>query len=337
MTSLSDKAENALNETRTLILGAQVLVGFSFQAGFQPGFTRLPLAAQELEILGLGLMLVAVGLLIAPSSFHQIVAGGHDTPGVIAYTGRIAALALLPFAIGIGLDAYIAGLVVVGGGAAAVGLGVAGTAFALFFWYGLDWAWRLRDGPRQDVMTDQPEPEATPLETRIKQVLMEARVVLPGAQALLGFQLAAMLTDAFAQLPRASQYVHLASLGLLAVTIVLLMAPTAFHRIVERGEDTERLHRFSTAMVLAALVPLGLGLSSDFYVVANKVLQAPGLALALAAVSLVFFYGLWFGVTLAVRARGASRHGVASGPRRARGRGTLPDLEPEARVSRAAR
>ena len=28
----------------------------------------------------------------------------------------------------------------------------------------------------------------TPLGTRIKQVLMEARVVLPGAQALLGFQ-----------------------------------------------------------------------------------------------------------------------------------------------------
>jgi len=33
VTSVSDKAENAFNETRMLILGAQVLVGFNFQAG----------------------------------------------------------------------------------------------------------------------------------------------------------------------------------------------------------------------------------------------------------------------------------------------------------------
>ncbi|HEY1291936.1 MAG TPA: DUF6328 family protein [Chloroflexota bacterium] len=306
MTSVSDKAENALNETRMLILGAQVLVGFSFQAVFQPGFDRLPPPAQEFELLGLGLMLIAVGLLIAPGAFHQIVENGNDTQRLVVYTGRVATLALLPFAIGIGLEAYIAGLVVIGA-PAAVALGVLGTGFALFFWYGLDLAIRPGDGARGGSMKEPPAEAATPLETRIKQVLMEARVVLPGAQALLGFQLAAMLTDAFEKLPKSSQYVHLASLSLLAITIVFLMAPAAFHRIVERGEDTERLHRFSTAMVLGALVPLGLGLAGDFYVVANKVLGAPGTALALAAASLVFYYGLWFGVTLAVRARARGR------------------------------
>jgi hypothetical protein len=306
MTRLSDKAENALNETRILILGAQVLVGFNFQAAFQPGFDRLPAFAQQLGIVGLGLMLVATELLIAPGAFHQIAEAGHDTPRLIAFTGRIAALALLPFAIGIGLEVFIAGLVVVGD-TAALALGALGTAFALFFWYGLDWAWRLRSGRSSSEMTDPSMHEPTALETRIKQVLMEARVVLPGAQALLGFQLAAMLTDAFPRLPKSSQYVHLVSLALLAVTIVLLMAPTAFHRIVEQGEDTERLHRFASVMVLAALVPLGLGLAADFYVVAEKVLDRPASALALAAVSLVFFFGLWFGVTLAARTRGDTR------------------------------
>lgn len=306
MTSLSDKSENALNETRTLILGAQVLVGFSFQASFQPGFDRLPASAQQLEILGLGLMLVATGLLIAPGAFHQIVEAGNDTPRLVGYTGRIAALALLPFALGIGVEAYIAGLIVIGD-AAAVVLGVVGTLFAVFFWYGLDWAWRLRERP-SSAMKERQVQEPTGLETRIKQVLMEARVVLPGAQALLGFQLAAMLTDAFVRLPKSSQYVHLASLGLMAVTIVFLMAPTAFHRIVERGEDTERLHRFATTMVVAALIPLGLGLAGDFYVVVERVLNSPETAIAFAAVSLVFFFGLWFGVTLAIRGRRDPAH-----------------------------
>ena len=300
---LADKAENALNETRMLVLGAQVLVGFNFQSTFQPGFEKLPADAQHLKLLGLGLMLLAVGLLLAPCAFHQIVERGNDSHRLIAFTGRIAAFALLPFAFGIGIELYIASVIALGP-LFAVPLGLVGLVFALFFWYGLDWAWRARDESLGITQEEQRvDDESTSLENKIKQVLTEARVVLPGAQALLGFQLAAMLTDAFPKLPRASQYMHLACLGLLAVTIVLLMAPAAFHRIVERGQDTERLHRFSSVMVLAAMVPLALGLAGDFYVVLAKVLDSPGASIALAGVSLVFFFGLWFGLTLAIRSR----------------------------------
>jgi hypothetical protein len=154
--------------------------------------------------------------------------------------------------------------------------------------------------------------EPTDLANKIKQVLTEARVVLPGAQALLGFQLAAMLTDTFERLPRTSQYVHLASLGLVAICIVLLMAPAAFHRIVEQGEDTERLHRFASAMVLSALVPLGFAVSADFYVVASKVLDSSDFAVGLSAVALVFFFGLWFGLTFYVRRRDRAVRGARS-------------------------
>ena len=285
-----------------LTLGAHVLIGFDFQASLQPGFERLPLPAQELKLAGLGLMLIAVGLLLAPGAFHQIVECGNDTPRLIDFTGRVASLALLPFALGIGLEIGIAILIVFDPGLAPIA-GVLGTLFALFFWYGLDWLLRERDRRRGTERARTAVPEPTSLETRIKQVLTEARVVLPGAQALLGFQLAAMLTDAFGRLPRTSQYVHLASLCLLAASIVFLMAPAAFHRIVERGDDTERLHRFSSAMVLAALVPLALGIAGDFYVVAEKILQSSAIAIGLALASLILFFGLWFGLTLALRAR----------------------------------
>jgi hypothetical protein len=305
---LEDKAENALNETRMLILGAQVLIGFNFQSAFQPGFEKLPADAQVLKLLGLALMLLAVGLLIAPCAFHQIVERGNDSQRLIAFTGRVAAFALLPFAFGIGIELYVAATAVLGP-QYAIPLGVAGLLFALFFWYGLDWAWRSRDESLGIAQEAQPMDESTSLENKIKQVLTEARVVLPGAQALLGFQLAAMLTEAFPKLPRTSQYLHLACLGLLAMTIVFLMAPAAFHRIVERGEDTERLHRFASTMVLAAMVPLALGIAGDFYIVLAKVLDAPGVALAFAVSSLVMFFGLWFGLTLVIRTRAEAARG----------------------------
>jgi hypothetical protein len=281
-----------------LILGAQVLVGFAFQATLQPGFEKLPSELQTLKVVGLSLMLVATGLLMAPGVFHQIVEGGNDSTAVIGYTTRIAALALLPFAAGMTIDVYIAAFTVVGAERATIAAVIA-AALALFFWYGLELIQRTRLDvtPRQESMR-----EDTPLETRIKQVLTEARVVLPGAQALLGFQFAAFLQDAFTRLPKSSQMLHLASLGLIAAAIVFLMAPAAFHRLVEQGEDTERVHSFASVMLICAMVPLALGIALDFYVVLLKVLDSPQLALALASASLVFFYGLWFGLTLAVRA-----------------------------------
>jgi len=40
----------------------------------------------------------------------------------------------------------------------------------------------------------------TPLETQVDQLLTEARVIIPGVQALLGFQLTVTFTQAFTQL-----------------------------------------------------------------------------------------------------------------------------------------
>src|SRR5438309_12056398 len=95
---LADKAENALDETRMLVLGAQVLIGFGFQGSFQTGFERLPPDAQLLKLLGLGLMLLPAGLLLAPCAYHQIVERGNDSHRRIAYTNRLRSAAVVPVA-----------------------------------------------------------------------------------------------------------------------------------------------------------------------------------------------------------------------------------------------
>lgn len=122
--------------------------------------------------------------------------------------------------------------------------------------------------------------------------------------------------DAFSKLPKSSQILHLCSLMLIAATIVCLMAPAAFHRLVERGEDTDRMHHFASRMLICAMVPLALGIAIDCYVIVAKVLDSVPVAIGMAALTLLFFYGLWFGLTLAVRARSASSPVVNSARRR---------------------
>jgi hypothetical protein len=65
------------------------------------------------------------------------------------------------------------------------------TVLALGAWYALPYASKAAAGRAE---SDMRAPRSTPLATRIEQMLTEARVVLPGAQAMLGFQLAIVLT-----------------------------------------------------------------------------------------------------------------------------------------------
>ena len=118
---------------------------------------------------------------------------------------------------------------------------------------------------------------------------------LPGTQALLGFQVVIFLMQAFDHLPKNLQWMHFGSLAAVAISAVLLIAPAAFHRIAERGEDSERFHRIASMFMLWAMFFLGMGLAGDFYVIAWKVSQSYTVASWTSGLLLLFFYGLWFG------------------------------------------
>jgi Family of unknown function (DUF6328) len=90
---LSKKVKLALDETRMLILGAQILLGFQFRGVFNDGYDQLATEARYLNGLALGLMVLVVGLLIAPGPYHRIVEGGADTSHFHAVVTVIADLA----------------------------------------------------------------------------------------------------------------------------------------------------------------------------------------------------------------------------------------------------
>ena len=306
MAKLKSKVKNALDEARMLVLGAQVLVGFQMRSVFEKGFESLPVVSQALKLMGLGLMLLAVGLIIAPSSYHRLVERGEDTHEVHRYTSKMMVWALMPVALGLGIDLYVSPEKIIGWktGAAA---GLFGTLVAAVFWYGLEFYMRrerageieqAKEGDEMEEAKDSEGGKDSKLADKIQHVLTECRVVLPGVQALLGFQFIVILTDSFDKLPSSSKYVHLAALGLNVLAIVMLITPAAYHRMVERGEETEHFHRFASKMVVAALVPLALGMAGDVYVVVQKVTDSLLISVVSALVILAIFWELWFGLPL---------------------------------------
>jgi hypothetical protein len=306
MASTKDKVQKALSEVRTLVLGAQILLGFQYQALFLPRFEELPGYGKALGTLVFALMLITIACLVAPSPFHRISEGGEATRRQHAYTKAMITIALVPFALATGGNVIITTDLYVGSTAALL-IGLATTAIATFFWFGIEHMRRSkRDLPGQGEHGD----DKMPLDEKISALLTETRIVLPGVQALLGFQFAAYLTEAFGKLSPTAQAVHTASLLLLTLTMILLMTPAPYHRLAEDGENTTHFERVGATFVLAALVPLALALAGDFYIVLERALQNAQLALFGALSSVGCALILWFVVPLLARRRTrASRPG----------------------------
>lgn len=306
---LGNQVKHALNEARMLVLGVQVLLGFELRAFFEPRFDALSSAERWLKLVGFCTLLGVLGVLLTCAARHRLVEGGRDSVAFHRFVQRCLEIALFPLGLALGLEIALAAARMARPGLAALaGSLTAGAALSL--WYLLPLL--RRDGPQppaeEDVMNE------TSLEDRIQQVLMEARVVLPGAQALLGFQLAIFLAQDFDKLSSLTRGVHFASLLFVGAATMLLMAPAAWHRIVEHGEDTERLHDFASRMVLLSLACLAFGFAGEMFVVARKLTASTGLASGAAAAVLAVLLGLWFGLTSWIRARTGRRAGRVARP-----------------------
>ena len=293
MSEQSERLQNALDEGRILILGAQIVLGLLYRSVFEPGYDRLPRHSQDLIIGALTMVLAGFVLLMAPVAYHRIVDRGAGGPDLELFVLAIMKPTLPLFALSMGLTLYIATEKIAGSALAAI-CSVAGVCIALALWYGAG-------SGRQKSRRNQPMKDAEDSETlsdNIKHVLTEARMVLPGAQALLGFQFVTILLDDFDRLPQSSKQVHLISLLATALSTVLLMTPAAQHRIVEKGANTEEFHRLAGRFVLMAMVPLAVGIAGDFFVVMRKVTSSVALATTSATALLAVSYGFWFGYTL---------------------------------------
>jgi hypothetical protein len=299
--AVEDRLKTALDESRLLILGAQVLFGFQFEAAFQDLFADVPAGSRYVHCAGLMLLLASMGLLIAPSLCHQIIHRGNSTPGAVRMATAFAGASLLPLTLGLGVAIFVTFEQLFNRGVG-IAVGVSLAALALLLLYGLGFALREK---REQPMQDQPT--GVSLKSKIEQMLTEARVIIPGAQALLGFQLIAVLTKAFSELPPFFRYIHCAALSAVALSVILLMTPAALHRIGFRGEDSPTFFRIGSRFVVAGSVPLAVGIAADVAVVFFKALGSENGAIVAGLVSLFGVLGLWLGYPFWLRAATSSQ------------------------------
>src|SRR4051812_18481573 len=104
---LDRKLKTSLDETRLLVLGAQVLLGFQFQAFFQDGFSGLSPSSKAVCVAGLASIILAMACLVHPSMQHRLVENGHSSSRLIGATSLCAALGLAFLALTLTLSAYV--------------------------------------------------------------------------------------------------------------------------------------------------------------------------------------------------------------------------------------
>jgi hypothetical protein len=90
-----------------------------------------------------------------------------------------------------------------------------------------------RDEPKGGIPASEPKG----LHDDARMTLDEARMILPGMQALFGFQLIAVFSDGFGRLADMEQLAHLGSLLLVTISIALIMTPAAYDRIMDEPDD----------------------------------------------------------------------------------------------------
>jgi len=144
--------------------------------------------------------------------------------------------------------------------------------------------------------------EPLSLHDAAEMLLEECRMVLPGVQALFGFQMVVVFSHDFAQrLGPGEQRVHLVAIAFVIVAAAVLMTPAALQRQTGARQVTRAFLRLSTRLLLWGMVPLALGTALDLYLVARVILGAPAPAAVVAAAVLACIAGLWFALPHARR------------------------------------
>jgi hypothetical protein len=166
---------------------------------------------------------------------------------------------------------------------------------------------RLGEAPEDEDVKVRLEREHT-------ELLEELRALIPGAQVLFGFLLAIRFTSPFTELNAVQRDVYYATLLTTAVSLVLLLAPSAYHRLRFREGDKDAMVRKGNREAIAGTGAIALAFTGVLYLITDLLFTTP----AAIIVALVFFAltaWRWWAIALFRKAReGAEAKETSAGP-----------------------
>jgi hypothetical protein len=129
----------------------------------------------------------------------------------------------------------------------------------------------------------------------LAELMQEVRVVQTGVQILFAFLLTAPLAPRFPELSEFQQLTYFATLLAAGAAAVLLIAPTAYHRILFRLGDKEHLVDVANRFTLAGLTCVALSMVGALLFVTDLLFDATTVmagTTALAALGCLVFWCL---------------------------------------------
>ena len=162
-------------------------------------------------------------------------------------------------------------------------------------------------------MSGSVEDDPARLARNINDLLQELRVALAGVQLLFGFLLSIIFTDAYRRASDVQHAAHLVAVLFAVISVALMTAPAAWHRMLFRQGRRPEILRVSNGFAIAGLAALALAMSSTVFLLADVVLGDWPAVLACAG-TLVCFGLLWFALPL--RHRSALTEQADLGPLR---------------------
>lgn len=138
-----------------------------------------------------------------------------------------------------------------------------------------------------------PEGDKERLNRELIELLNELRVVLPGVQVLFAFLLTIPFARGFPKLDRLDRDVYFGSLLATTLATILLITPSAYHRMVWRHHDKVDLLAVSNKLALAGIAVLAGALTCSMFMISDFVFGGV-VAAVVAAASAALFAGMWF-------------------------------------------
>ena len=151
----------------------------------------------------------------------------------------------------------------------------------------------MRDLSGGPLEVERDETDAERIDRNFTELLGELRIALPGVQVLFAFLLTVPFAQGFAKLNGFERDLYLVVLLLTALASALLIAPTAYHRMLFRkGYKLEILH-FANRAAVIGLGVLALAMSGAILLI-TLVLFGPSAAIPVTAASGLVFACLWY-------------------------------------------
>jgi len=130
------------------------------------------------------------------------------------------------------------------------------------------------------------------------ELLNELRVALPGVQVLFAFLLAVPFANGFPKLSSTGRDLYFAAFIATALSSVLLIAPSSYHRLRWRQHDKERMLIISNTLTIAGLFSLAVAITCVVFVITDFLFHRAWASAFTAIVGATFLL-LWYGLPLA--------------------------------------